>query len=69
MTSESASPVRFDASFLHELACPACRGDLHTDGNDRLICAACRRAYPIVEGIPVLISERAEHLPGEDPCA
>ena len=28
-------------------------------GSSRLICAACDRAYPIVDGIPVLITERA----------
>jgi uncharacterized protein YbaR (Trm112 family) len=28
-------------------------------GGERLVCAGCRRGYPVVEGIPVLIVERA----------
>lgn len=42
-----------------ELACPACEGHLLLD-DLRLVCMSCRRAYPIVDGIPVLIIERAE---------
>jgi hypothetical protein len=41
------------------IACPACFGDLRVEGS-RLICARCGRKYPIADGIPVLIAERAE---------
>ncbi|MGA3333522.1 MAG: Trm112 family protein [Terracidiphilus sp.] len=51
----------FDAAVLAQLACPACHGDLRLE-EARLVCAACRRAYPIVDGIPVLIAERAESI-------
>ena len=37
-------------------------GALRLDG-ERLLCAACSRAYPIIEGIPVLIADRAETNP------
>jgi len=50
---------QFDAAALNRLACPACHGDLHLS-NERLTCTACGRTYPIVDGIPVLITERAE---------
>jgi len=50
---------QFDTAALSRLACPACRGDLGL-GNEWVTCAACGRAYPIVDGIPVLIVERAE---------
>jgi uncharacterized protein YbaR (Trm112 family) len=30
----------------------------------RLVCASCRRAYPIVDGIPALIMEQAKPSPG-----
>jgi uncharacterized protein YbaR (Trm112 family) len=50
---------QFDAAALSRLACPACRGDLGL-GNEWVTCTGCGRAYPIVEGIPVLIVERAE---------
>jgi hypothetical protein len=51
----------FDAAVLAQLACPACHGDLRLEGS-RLDCVACGRGYPIVDGIPVLIVERAEQV-------
>jgi uncharacterized protein YbaR (Trm112 family) len=59
MALESAPKLRLDASVLDGLACPACLGDLRAD-EVRLVCAGCGRAYPIIDGIPVLIAERAE---------
>lgn len=41
------------------LACPACRGKLRLEGG-RVVCVRCTRRYPIVDGLPVLIVERAE---------
>ncbi|MGB7547502.1 MAG: Trm112 family protein [Terracidiphilus sp.] len=41
------------------LACPACLDALRRE-QDRMVCAGCARVYPIVDGIPVLIAERAE---------
>jgi hypothetical protein len=52
-------PFPFDTTVLDQLACPACLGELRLD-EMRLVCPACGRAYPIVDGIPVLIAERAE---------
>jgi uncharacterized protein YbaR (Trm112 family) len=75
MPAKHIPPLRFDASVVSQLACPACHGDLRleapsrdalnpdTPGSDcssRLLCTACGRAYPIVNGIPVLIVDRAE---------
>ena len=54
-----ATQLEFDASVLAQIACPACHGDLRME-DSRLICAACSRRYPIVDGIPALIVERAE---------
>ena len=51
----------FDEGVIRQFACPACAGDLRLD-NSRLRCAACGRAYPVIDGIPVLIAERAEQL-------
>jgi hypothetical protein len=51
----------FDAAVLAQLACPACHGDLCLE-EARLVCIACGRAYPIVDGIPVLIVKRAESI-------
>jgi uncharacterized protein len=41
------------------LACPACQDALAAE-EGRMVCTGCGRAYPVVDGIPVLIAERAE---------
>ena len=50
-----------DPALLAQLACPACYGELCLEGS-RLRCLDCSRGYPIVDGIPVMIVERAERL-------
>lgn len=45
------------------LACPRCRGPLRDDtgaGTLALVCDACAVVYPVEEGIPVLLAERAQ---------
>jgi hypothetical protein len=64
MVNKPAHPSTFDPATLPQLACPACHGALRAE-NSRLLCITCGRAYPIVDGIPVLIIERAERL-GEE---
>jgi len=52
-----------DKELLKILACPKCKGDLKYDEkNDRLICEKCKLAYPIKDGIPVLLIEEAEKI-------
>ncbi|MFP5210788.1 MAG: Trm112 family protein [Acidobacteriota bacterium] len=58
MPAKSSPQRQFDTALLSLLACPACGGELRLD-DFRLVCAGCGRGYPIVEGIPVLIAERA----------
>ena len=41
------------------LVCPACKGELLFE-ESRIICPACRKAYPIREGIPVMLVDEAE---------
>jgi len=55
----NTNPLKFDAGVLERLACPACLGGLRVE-DMRLVCAECGRAYPVVDGIPVLVAERAE---------
>lgn len=51
--------------LLDILACPKCKGELQLgEGGDRLICGACRLAYPIRDDIPIMLIEEA--LPLED---
>jgi uncharacterized protein len=59
-SQEKQSPTpALDPAVLAQLACPACLGSLQL-AKARLLCTGCRRAYPIIDGIPVLIVERAE---------
>ena len=51
--------------MLSLLACPACRGQLRPEAAE-LVCMSCGLVYPIVDGIPVLIAERAR-TGGEKP--
>jgi len=57
MPADPKATPAFDPSVLDQLACPACLGELRLE-DTRLRCAACGHAYPIVDGIPVLISGR-----------
>jgi hypothetical protein len=59
MPAENQLNAQFDPSVLGQLACPGCLGELRMDA-ERLVCAGCGRAYPVVDGIPVLIAGRAE---------
>ena len=48
------------------LACPGCRGDLQDavqGGGSFLVCAACQVAYPVEQGISVLLRDRAVTWP------
>jgi uncharacterized protein YbaR (Trm112 family) len=43
---------------LRWLVCPVCRQSLALDAN-AVLCSACGRRYPVVDGIPVLLPGRA----------
>ncbi len=50
-----------DSKLLDVLACPACRGDVEYDvKNEKLICTECKKVYPVVNGIPVMLVEKSE---------
>jgi hypothetical protein len=46
------------AEDLRWVVCPACRKALQLE-SDSVRCAGCGRRYPIVDGIPVLLADRA----------
>jgi hypothetical protein len=54
-SSQSQFELKF-AELRSLLACPACEGELRLEGG-RVVCGRCGRAYPIVDGIPVLIAQ------------
>ena len=56
-----------DKKLLEILACPICKGPLvYTKEKAELICKADRLAYPIRDGIPVMLEEEARKLPPEE---
>lgn len=46
--------------LLEILACPQCKGTIAPDENqDNLLCHACKLAYPVRDGIPVMLIDEA----------
>jgi uncharacterized protein YbaR (Trm112 family) len=56
-----------DRKLLDILACPLCKGPLtwHPDV-EQLVCRAERLAYPVRDGIPVMLEEEARKLTEEE---
>jgi len=54
--------------LLDILACPLCKGPLaHHREQQVLVCRADRLAFPIKDGIPVMLEEEAKLLTADDP--
>ena len=51
------------SDLLEILACPQCKGPVHyEEPQERLVCPACRLAYPFRDGIPVMLIDEAVPL-------
>jgi uncharacterized protein len=50
--------------WADRLACPVCFQPLRFEA-EHVACTGCGRVYPIVDGIPVLIAERAAGPPAK----
>ena len=64
-SSEQAAPQTLDPWFLELLACPNCEAHppLTLDvARNTLNCASCRLAFPIRDGIPILLVDEATVL-------
>lgn len=49
--------------LLEILACPKCKGEVRlNEGQDGLVCEACRLLYPIRDDIPVMLIDEAVSL-------
>lgn len=56
-----------DAKLLEILVCPVCKGPLHYRKTEQeLLCSPCRLAYPVHDGIPVMLEDEARKLPAEE---
>jgi len=56
-----------DSRLIDILACPVCKGPLQYQREHAvLVCRADRLAYPVRDGVPVMLEEEARHLePGD----
>ena len=45
--------------LLDILVCPVDKAKVNLEG-DRLVCEQCGRAYPVRDGIPIMLEEEAE---------
>ncbi len=49
--------------LLEKLACPDCKSKLdYEENNNRLVCRKCLLEFPVVNGIPVLLSNEAKKI-------
>lgn len=56
-----------DAKFLEILVCPLCKGPLvFNKVNQELVCKGDRLAYPIKDGIPMMLEAEARELAAEE---
>ncbi len=52
-----------EIKFLDILVCPVCKGSLiYKQDQQELICKADKLAFPIENGIPVMLEEKARKL-------
>ncbi|MGI2260314.1 Trm112 family protein [Shewanella sp. GXUN23E] len=59
--------MAFDKKLLEIVACPVCKGKLeYLKDKQLLVCKADKLAYPIEDGIPVLLENRAGEYQSEE---
>ena len=52
-----------DAKFLDILVCPICKAKVeYARQSQELICNKCKLAYPIDDGIPVMLVDQARNF-------
>ena len=59
--------MALEDALLDILVCPICKGPLvYRKPQQELICKPDRLAYPIKDGIPVMLEDEARKLPPEE---
>lgn len=55
-----------DTRLLDILVCPVCKAKLdYQKADSELVCKPCKLAFPIRDGIPVMLVDEARQLPAE----
>lgn len=56
-----------DKKILEILVCPICKGELvYNPKTSELLCPVDRLAYPVRDGIPVMLPDEARELPADE---
>lgn len=56
-----------DKKLLEILVCPLCKGPLvYRKEAQELCCRACRLAYPVRDGIPVMLEDEARAMTADE---
>jgi len=56
-----------DKKLLDILACPVCKGPLeYREAERELLCKGDRLAYPVRDGVPVMLEEEARQVSPEE---
>ncbi len=56
-----------DARLLEVLVCPLCKGPLdYKKPQQELVCKPCRLAYPVRDGIPMMLEGEAREISAEE---
>jgi len=56
-----------DKKLLDILACPVCKGPLdYREADKELLCKVDRLAYPVRDGVPVMLEDEARQVPAEE---
>lgn len=59
-----------DPKLLEILVCPLCKGRLvYRKDASELVCRPDRIAFPVKDGVPVMLEEEARKLPPEEEVA
>ncbi|EXI75750.1 MAG TPA: Trm112 family protein [Candidatus Accumulibacter phosphatis] len=56
-----------DARLLDILVCPVCKANLeYRKADAELICKPCRLAFPVRDGIPIMLADEARPLRSDE---
>jgi len=56
-----------DKRILDVLVCPVCKSSLeYNEDAQELICKADRLAFPVRDGMPIMLEEEAREIPATD---
>jgi uncharacterized protein YbaR (Trm112 family) len=60
--TSTVGPLGLEPWLVEILACPACRASVQVDeAASTIVCSGCGLAYPVRDGIPIMLVDEALH--------